>query len=257
MGSSESTPQQPPVNHNAQSNGNEFRNIDQSTGAAWLQFNWASFGGGISTVIIICVLLVALWIALKYNRKANKKARRAELHELLLLSSRHHRIYDQQSSKEPSQPVRPSSGYPGMSSVAAPTIPSRERGYEGYPGFLAWEQLQRQQLQQLQHLQYLQQLPASHFSNLPSGLSSAIPAQQSADWSRIREIPVTPARSRVSFADVHEPPRSRTLPAAPSGSPTGPPQADPTVYDTAARGVANSPDSIAAIVERLDQAAPQ
>ena len=159
--------------------------------------------------------------------------------------------------RDSSQPVRPSSGYPGMSSVTAPTISSRERGYEGYPGFLAWEQLQRQQLQQLQHLQYLQQLPASHFSNLPSGLSSAIPAQQSADWSRIREIPVTPSRSRVSFADVHEPPRSRTLPAAPSGSPTGPPQADPTVYDTAARGVANSPDSIAAIVERLDQAAPQ
>ena len=143
-----------------------------------------------------------------------------------------------------------------MSSVTAPTISSRERGYEGYPGFLAWEQLQRQQLQQLQHLQYLQQLPASH-SNLPSGLSSTIPAQQSADWSRIREIPGTPSRSRVSYADVHEPPRSRARPAAPSGSSTGPPQADPAVYDTAARGVANSPDSISAIVERLDQIAPQ
>ena len=93
MGSSESS-QQPPVNQNRQSNGNNFKNIDQSTGAAWLQFNWASFGGGISTIVIICVLLVALWIALKYNRKANKKARRAELHELLLLSSRHHRNYD-------------------------------------------------------------------------------------------------------------------------------------------------------------------
>ena len=97
----------------------------QSTGAAWLQFNWASFGGGISTVIIICVLLVALWVALKYNRKANKKARRAELHELLLLSSRHHRIYDQPASKEPSQPVRTSSGYPGMSSYCHTNILSR------------------------------------------------------------------------------------------------------------------------------------
>ena len=111
MGSSESS-QQPPVNHNAQSNGNNFKNIDQSTGAAWLQFNWATFGGGISTVIIICVLLLALWIALKYNRKANKKGRRAELHKLLLLSARHHRIYDQTSSpnsKEPSPSVHPSS----------------------------------------------------------------------------------------------------------------------------------------------------
>ena len=164
MGSSEST-QQPPVNHNAQSNGNTFRNIDQSTGAAWLQFNWASFGGGISTVIIICVLLVALWIALRYNRKVNKKARRAELHELLLLSSRHHRIYDQTSnSKESSLSIRPSSGYPGMSAVAPPPVPVRERGYEGNPGFLAWQQLQQLQLQQLQQLQHLQQLPASHLS---------------------------------------------------------------------------------------------
>ena len=62
MGSSESS-QQPPVNHNSQSNGNSFRNIDQSTGAAWLQFNWASFGGGISTILVICVLIVALWVA--------------------------------------------------------------------------------------------------------------------------------------------------------------------------------------------------
>ena len=45
MGSSASS-EQPPVNQNRQSNGNQFRNIDQSTGAAWLQFNWASFGGG-------------------------------------------------------------------------------------------------------------------------------------------------------------------------------------------------------------------
>ena len=134
MGSSVSS-KQPPVNQNRQSNGNQFRNIDQSTGAAWLEFNWASFGGegGISTIIVICVLLVALWVALRYNRKANKKARRAELHELLLLSSRHQRNHDYY--KEHSSPhTRPSSGYPGMSSVLSPPVHVRERGYEGTPG---------------------------------------------------------------------------------------------------------------------------
>ena len=82
MGSSASS-EQPPVN-----------SIDQSTGAAWLQFNWASFGGGISTIVIICFLLIALYFALPYNRKANRKARCAEFHELLLLSSRHHKNHD-------------------------------------------------------------------------------------------------------------------------------------------------------------------
>ena len=177
----------PPVNQNRQSNGNQFRNIDQSTGAAWLQFNWASFGGGVSTIIIVCILLVALWVALRYNRRANKKARRAELHELLLLSSRHHRNHDYY--KEHSTPVRPSSGYPGMASVLSPPVHVRERGYEGYPGFLTWQQLQHQ---------------APYPSGISSGVSSLPAVHQPADWSRIREIPGTPSRTRVSYADPTE-----------------------------------------------------
>ena len=173
------------------------------------------------------------------------------------------RIYDQTSaSKEPSPPVRPSSGYPGMSAVAPPPVPIRERGYEGYPGFLAWQQLQQLQLQQLQQLQHLQQLPASQFSGLPSGLSSglssSIPAvHQPADWSRIRELPGTPSRTRVSYADVHEPPRSRSRSAAPTGSSPGVSPAEPSVFELSSQGVAYPPDSVSAIVERLDQIAPQ
>ena len=249
MGSSESS-QQPPVNQNRQSNGNSFRNIDQSTGAAWLQFNWASFGGGISTILVICVLIVALWVALRYNRKANKKARRAELHELLLLSARHHRIYDNNNKDQPPPAIRPSSGYPGMSSVGTPSIPIRERGYEGYPGFLAWQQWQQlQQLQQLQNSSF-----SGPSSGLPSGIQSSLPAvHQPADWSRIRELP---SRTRVSYADIHEPPRSRPRPAAPSVPPPGI-SAEQPIFDSSTRGVAYPPETVSSLVERLDQLAPQ
>ena len=250
MGSSASS-EQPPVKQNRQSNGNEFRNIDQSTGAAWLQFNWASFGGGISTIIIICALLVALWIALKYNRKANKKARRAELHKLLLLSSRHQRNHDYHREHSSSN-SHPSSGYPGMSSVIAPPIPVRKRGYKGYPGFLAWQQLQHQ----AQCLQF-----PTVSSGLPSGLPSTIPSvHQPADWSRIREIPGTPARTRVSYADIHEHQRCQPRNTAPSVSNpiSGAPAAELTnLFEPQSRGLAYPPDAVSAIVERLDTITPQ
>ena len=226
MGSSASS-EQPPVNQNRQSNGNQFWNIDQSTG-------------------IICVLLVALWVALRYNRKANKKARRAELHELLLLSSRHQRNHDYY--KEHSTPLRPSSGYPGMSSVLSPPVHVREHGYEGYPGFLAWQQLQHQ----AQYPQY----PAIS-SGLPSGLSSGVSSlptvHQPADWSRIREIPGTPSRTRVSYAVPTEHQRRQPRHAAPSVSASGPPAtAEPTLFEPQPRGLAYPPEAVASIVERLD-----
>ena len=53
-----------------------------------MQFNWASFGSGVSSILIIFVLLVFLYICYRRNKRANKKARRAELHELVMLASR-------------------------------------------------------------------------------------------------------------------------------------------------------------------------
>ena len=241
MGSSASS-EQPPINQNRQSNGNQFRNSDQSTGAAWLQFNWASFGGGISTIIIIFILLVALWFALRYNRKANKKARRAELHKLLLPSSRHQRNNDYHLEHSQASHSRPSSGYPGMSSIVPASIPVRERGYEGYPGFLAWQQLQHQ-------------VPYPQLATVPSGLPPSVPSvHQPADWSCIREIPGTPARTRVSYADTHEHHRRQQRALAPSVSNphSGAPAAEPNhLFEPQSRGLAFPPDAVSAIVDRL------
>ena len=137
-----------------------------------------------------------------------------------------------------------------MSAVAPPSVPVQERGYEGYPGFLAW--------QHLQQLQQLQQLHAQQFSGLPSGLSSGLSSSiptvhQPADWSRIRELPGTPSRTRVSYADIHEPPRSKSRSAAPTVTSPGVSTAEPSVFEPSSRGVAYPADPVSAIVERLDQ----
>ena len=106
MCKSKAEPLQQQRNENRQSNNN--KNIDQSTGAAWLQFNWASFGSGISSILVILALLVLLFVCYKKNKRATRKARRAEMHEMFTLASRGHR----QSTSTPS-PSATSSGYPG------------------------------------------------------------------------------------------------------------------------------------------------
>ena len=62
MGGSSSKPQ--PATKNMQANHNQI--LDQSRDStALFQFNWASFGGGASSVIIILGLLVVLFIFYK------------------------------------------------------------------------------------------------------------------------------------------------------------------------------------------------
>ena len=55
MGRSESKPAD---QHTTQRQSNCHQVIDQSTGAAWLQLNWESFGSGVSTFLIILILIV-------------------------------------------------------------------------------------------------------------------------------------------------------------------------------------------------------
>ena len=77
-----------PSQNTKQSQANHNRIVDQSAGAAFMQFNWASFGLGVSSILIIAIVLVFLYVCYRHNKRANKKAHRAELHELVMLATR-------------------------------------------------------------------------------------------------------------------------------------------------------------------------
>ena len=66
--SSKAPPVADQTTNQRQSNNNKV--IDQSTGAAWLQLNWASFGGGISTFFVIMVLLICLYYCWRQNKRS-------------------------------------------------------------------------------------------------------------------------------------------------------------------------------------------
>ena len=123
MGGTESKPDQ--SSRQQQSNHNDI--IDQSTGAAWLQLNWASFGGGISSILIIGVLIVLLYFCWRQNRRANAKARRAELHELLAIAGRRGALHGPHRHRDSSPPPRPPP-YPGL-----PSSSSVSGGFPGSP----------------------------------------------------------------------------------------------------------------------------
>ena len=55
------------------------------TGNAAVQFNWAIFSTGISSLAIIIVLVLLLLLCYRKNQRANRRARRAELHDICLL----------------------------------------------------------------------------------------------------------------------------------------------------------------------------
>ena len=61
----------------------------------------------------------------------------------------------------------------------------------------------------------------------------------------------------MSYADIHEPPRSKPRSAAPTVSPPGISAAEQPVFDASSRGMAYPPDTVSALVERLDHIAPQ
>ena len=70
------------------------------------QWNWASFGSGITTVILCLALCLLLCFFLRKNNRANSRARRSEV-----LTGRGHHVSTRQQCQSGIYP--PSSGYPG------------------------------------------------------------------------------------------------------------------------------------------------
>ena len=179
-----------------QSSQNDQRNrnqlIDQSTGAAWFQLNWASFGGGVSSILIITVLVILLYVCWRNNKRANHKARKAELHELAtIMGRRGYRAPARDSSPPPRPPPYPglSRGYPG-----APPVPIHGISGTQFDGFssAAFPAVQI-------HGGLGSGLPAISYQGGPFPILSGIPSYQ--EWSpRIRELPGPPARPRVTYA---------------------------------------------------------
>ena len=95
-----------------------------------MQFNWASFGSGVSSILIIFVFLVFLYICYRRNKRANKKARRAELHELVMLATRNgpHRS----TKSEPASVEYPSSIHsPPPKTVSNPMYTQQPYSFPG------------------------------------------------------------------------------------------------------------------------------
>ena len=120
MGSSQAKPkseyhdqafQQPSRQDTRNSQSNQNRIVDQSGATAMFQWNWASFGGGITTVLICLVLCLLLCFFIRKNNRANSRARRSELHEILLLTGRGHHVNSRRHLQSGFYP--PSAGYPG------------------------------------------------------------------------------------------------------------------------------------------------
>ena len=61
----------------------EAKEAITQTGNAAVQFNWAIFSTGISSLAIILVLIILLVICYRKNQRSNRRARRAELHDIV------------------------------------------------------------------------------------------------------------------------------------------------------------------------------
>ena len=82
------------------------------TGNAAVQFNWAIFSTGISSLAIILVLLVLLAICYRKNQRSNRRARRSELHDIV------HSLHRSTPGTEPAR-----MGYPQYPPSVANYVP--------------------------------------------------------------------------------------------------------------------------------------
>ena len=147
-------------------------------------------------MFIILGLLVVLFIFYKKNKRANDRARRSELWELVVLAGRNGRHQD--SPRDPPPP------YPGLSS-----------GYPGSPPTGYPSGMQNTNVSQCSHVPAPVAFPAINFPANVNALGGLQGLQQlaalastpapPADWGQIREISTGP-RPRVSYA--HERPES-------------------------------------------------
>ena len=214
MGGGGSKPR--PIQATSQKQANHNKVIDQSRDSnSLLQFNWASFGSGVSSVTIIGVLLVLLFFCWRYNKRANRKQHEAQLHEFAAITghgpppgasrSSRNRYRDRDSypggsgypgnpppsgySNGPGFPGSPPPGYSGYSGAApftaAPpsTIPGPHFGSLGYQPVPQQPQFSTAQL-------------SAALSSLGSMATLAAPSE---DWHRLREV--THPRTRVTYQD--------------------------------------------------------
>ena len=189
-GSSREAPSPDQSSKNDQRNHN--RVIDQSTGAAWFQLNWASFGGGVSSILIITVLVILLYICWRNNKRANHKARKAELHELATIMGRRGFSAPHRNSTPPPRPPP----YPGLSRgfPGSPPVPIHGLSGAQFDGFgsAAFPTVQL-------HGGFGSGLPAIAYQGGQFPVLSGLPSFP--EWSpRIRELPAPAARPRVTYA---------------------------------------------------------
>ena len=83
------------------------------TGNAAVQFNWAIFSTGVSSLAIILVLLILLAICYRKNQRSNRRARRSELHDI---------VHSLHRSTPGPEPIR--MGYPQYPPSVANYVPS-------------------------------------------------------------------------------------------------------------------------------------
>ena len=200
MGGGGSKPRPAAAQNTQQRQANNNKIIDQSKDSnALLQFNWASFGSGMSSIIVIGALIVLLLYCWRQNKKAAKKTNRAQLHEFAAIVG-HGAVPYHDSAPPPRPSVQypgnggypgspPAGALPGMPAANAPGMPGVNSGAPAYPaapqlglpGFPAVQQ---------------QQLAMSNLANLGglANLAASLP-----DWSRIQELAAP--RTRVTYLD--------------------------------------------------------
>ena len=182
-----------PIQATSQKQANHNRVIDQSRDSnSLLQFNWASFGSGVSSVTIIGILLVLLFFCWRYNKRANRKQHEAQLHEFAAITGHGPR---QNSAPPPPRGNYPGGGgYPGSPppgySGAAPFPGSPPAGFPGpHFGSYGYQPVPQQP-----------QFSAAHLSAALSNLGSlATLAAPPADWHRLQDV--SHPRPRVTYQD--------------------------------------------------------
>ena len=197
MGGGGSKPRPAAAQNTHQRQANNNRIIDQSKDSnALLQFNWASFGSGMSSIIIIGALIVLLLYCWRQNKKANKKANKAQLHEFAAIVGHSPAPYhDSAPAPWPATQYPGGGGYPGSPPVGMPAanasgMPGVNSGAAAYPiaphpgmhGFPAVQQPLQQQLSNLAGLGGL------------AALAGSLP-----DWTRLQEL--SAPRTRVTYHD--------------------------------------------------------
>ena len=178
----------------------EAKAIIQSADSPIIQLNWATFSTGLSSVAIILVLLLMLAICYKKNRRSNRRARRAELHDIL------HSLHRGPPSNSAPPPAR--GGYPGFPPAfqgAYPGLPMQMASMAPVVSYPGPQSTSTAIVPAGQMLQVLQRPIANTFV-APIDNEPAVPASQ-----------VPPAIQRLAAYGAHNAPQRTGFPGVNSG----------------------------------------